>query len=251
MHVTIAISTRHRLSDLALLLNCLARQEVARDQSFEVLVVDNDPDGSARQTVASASPGACGRLRYVIEDVPGIAAARNRALDEALGDAIGFVDNDERPGITWLARLVECMAACGADLVLGPVVPTYDAGVAGWVVDTGVFERRRLQTGQAVGLPDMGAGNMILSLGWLNRQQPRLRFDPRLGLSGGEDILFFTWALESGCERRGVTKPRSMSAFRGTARRHDICAGAGTRSVIRAAGLPRSGTAGPARCGNS
>ena len=67
MHVTIAIPTRHRLPDLALLLDGPARQEGARDLSFEVLVVDNDPDGSARQTVATIRHGWVGAAREFVK----------------------------------------------------------------------------------------------------------------------------------------------------------------------------------------
>ncbi|MGA7204619.1 MAG: glycosyltransferase family 2 protein, partial [Specibacter sp.] len=45
-----------------------------------VLVVDNDPAGSAEAAVAEFGDA---MLRYVREAEPGISAARNRALDEA------------------------------------------------------------------------------------------------------------------------------------------------------------------------
>lgn len=200
MKVTVAIPTRKRLDDLRSLLEALRGQEHGPSLSFEVLVVDNDADGSAAGVVAAARTRGMSNITYVVEPLRGISAARNRALSLANGDAIAFIDDDEIPCPKWLACLVDAMAAFQGDIVLGPVLPVYPSGVSKWIVNSGVFERRRLQSGAKVGFRDLRSGNVLLSREWLNAQASPPTFDSRLGLTGGEDVLFFSQALEAGAQ---------------------------------------------------
>ena len=104
--VLVAVLTYRRPGDLADLLPLLAaqRRSVA-GRKVELLVVDNDPEGGAAGQVAAAA-ATWGGLAYAHEPRPGIAAARNRALDEAAEhDVLVFLDDDERPSPGWrLAR---------------------------------------------------------------------------------------------------------------------------------------------------
>ncbi len=82
------------------------RQALARP-AIRVLVIDNDPAGSGEAVVSALDSDA---VRYVHEPRPGIAAARNRALDEAASyDLLIFIDDDEWPNPTWLQSLLEVM----------------------------------------------------------------------------------------------------------------------------------------------
>ena len=76
-----------------------------------------------------SAPGyASDRVRFVHEPEPGIAAARNRALDESAGaDLLVFIDDDERPEPGWLESLVatwrhtaRCRGGRTGDLDLRP-----------------------------------------------------------------------------------------------------------------------------------
>ena len=91
--VVIAVATFRRPDCLARILPPLVEQAGQLGAAASVLVVDNDPDGGAAHYVLSiASP----TVRYVHEPRPGIAAARNRALDEsAAADVVVFIDDDE------------------------------------------------------------------------------------------------------------------------------------------------------------
>src|SRR5215213_9640016 len=81
--VVVAMATYRRPACLSRILPELVRQTSSYVGSASILVVDNDPDESARDAViAWADQG----VRYVHEPKPGIAAARNKALAEA-GDA--------------------------------------------------------------------------------------------------------------------------------------------------------------------
>jgi glycosyltransferase involved in cell wall biosynthesis len=180
--VTIAVLTFRRPGDLAALLPLLVEQageQTAAGSPTGVLVVDNDPGGSARAVAADAGPS----VRYVVEPSPGIAAARNRALDESAdADLLVFIDDDERPHPGWLAALL----ATGAALVAGTVVSSFPAELDAFVAAGDFFRRRRLPTGTPISLA--ATNNLLLDLGEVRRLG--LRFDPEFGLSGGEDTLF-------------------------------------------------------------
>ncbi|QGQ20151.1 glycosyltransferase [Cellulomonas sp. JZ18] len=149
-----------------------------------LLVVDNDPAGSARAWVEGLRDP---RVRYVHEPRPGIAAGRNRALDEcADADVLVFVDDDERPEPGWWEALTACHRATGATGVVGAVVSEFVAEPEPWVRAGRFFERRRLRTGTDV---DVAAtNNLLLDVAAVRRLG--VRFDERFGLSGGSDTLF-------------------------------------------------------------
>jgi len=79
----------------------LARRAIAslREQAVaEVLVVDNAPeDDATRALVRDRFPG----VRYVVEPTPGLDFARNRALREATGDVVAFLDDDAVAEESW------------------------------------------------------------------------------------------------------------------------------------------------------
>jgi succinoglycan biosynthesis protein ExoM len=181
--VLVAVLTYRRPDDLAAILPMLL-VEAGRVEGFavELLVVDNDPDAGAAQAVA-AVPG----VRYRHEPRPGIAAGRNRALDEGAGhDLLVFIDDDERPSTGWLAALLatfEAHPTCG---VVGPVVSDFAVPLDEWVSGGGFFNRRRMPTGSLVTVA--ATNNLLLDMSVVTAA--RLRFDERLGLAGGSDTLF-------------------------------------------------------------
>ena len=190
--VTVAVLTFRRPGDLADVLPQLLRQAAevsACGPPVEVLVVDNDPDGSGGPVVDAvrAGHGTVTLLRYVIESVPGIAAARNRALDEAAGsDTLVFIDDDERPHPAWLHMLLETRRRTGAVAVAGAVVSDFAVAPDAWVRAGDFFRRRRLPTGTLI---DVAATNNLL-LDVAAVRAAGVRFDPAFGLTGGSDTLF-------------------------------------------------------------
>ncbi|GAA3693052.1 hypothetical protein GCM10023081_33020 [Arthrobacter ginkgonis] len=187
--VVIAVLTYRRPQDIALALPRLVEQaakaETARPAS--VLVIDNDPEASARQTVQRIADLSGPEVRYVHEPRPGIAAARNRALREA-GDArlLVFIDDDEVPSENWLNHLLRLYRSTGAAAVVGPVISEFAADPSPWVSAGDFFRRRRLPTGTEV---DVAAtNNLLLDMQWIRNLE--LEFDERFGITGGSDTLF-------------------------------------------------------------
>lgn len=188
----IGIPTFRRPRDLARLLASLpgAINEALREgliSSAEVLVVDNDPDGSARSVVEAAplTP------RYVVEPRPGVVAVRNRILDESSPHRwLVFIDDDESPAAdAWLAELLRARAQNDAHAVSGPVRTVVEGELDSWIRAGGYFERAHrasLRTGDPI---DRAAtNNLLLDLAFVRSHQ--LRFDEAFGRSGGEDSMF-------------------------------------------------------------
>jgi glycosyltransferase involved in cell wall biosynthesis len=184
--VLVAVLTYQRPADLAAVLPMLDREagqvRAATGAVVELLVVDNDPQAGATDQVAEG-----GLARYVHEPRPGIAAARNKALDEAAGhDLLVFIDDDERPSQGWLTALLstfEANTSCG---VVGPVVSSFAVPLDPWVSAGGFFTRRRMPTGSPVTVA--ATNNLLLDVATV--LAAGIRFDERLGLAGGSDTLF-------------------------------------------------------------
>ncbi|WP_236266020.1 glycosyltransferase family 2 protein [Actinomyces sp. zg328] len=153
----------------------------------ELLIIDNDPAASARATAERLAAGPGGSaMRYIVEERPGVAAVRNRALDEAAGARLlVFIDDDEEALENWLSSLVGLWAREGAQAVAGHVLPAYDAEPEAWVREGGFFVRATWPTGTA--RPAAASNCLLLDLDFLRARG--LRFDERFGATGGEDTL--------------------------------------------------------------
>lgn len=191
--VDVAMATYHREGGLPELLPKLlaqgdtAMEALGIDFEFRVIVVDNDPAGSARSAVATVEDA---RIHYVVEPNPGVTNARNRALSEAADtDLLAFIDDDEIPHDDWLLRLLATRQEYGVDAVAGPVYPILEAEPETWVRASGSYDqphRAHLKTGDPI--TRAGTGNMLLDLRTVRRLG--VRFDERFGMSGGEDSVF-------------------------------------------------------------
>jgi GT2 family glycosyltransferase len=75
---------------------------------LEVLVIDNaPPDDSTRRLLQERVPDA----RYVVEEIEGLDFARNRALRQAAGEIVAFLDDDAVAGSGWGDALGRVFAA--------------------------------------------------------------------------------------------------------------------------------------------
>ncbi len=199
-HLTIAVLTYKRPKDIAEILPLLVRQGesvLGPDTSVDVAVIDNDPASGARSfviTFASTSDVAVG-IRYELEPLAGISAARNRALSTSeRSQLLVFIDDDERPSERWLTELLATYDRYRPSAVVGPVVSRFDVAPSYWVTAGGFFNRRRLPTGTVV---DVAATNNLL-LDMTAVRRLGLRFDPAFGITGGDDTMFTRELVASG-----------------------------------------------------
>ncbi len=180
----IAVLTYQRPEPLLTLIPELVREAVAAPVSTGILVIDNDPAGSAAELVGRfADQG----VRYVHEPRPGIAAARNRALSESVDEKLlVFIDDDEHPVDGWLGLLIDTYRQTTPTAVVGPVISEFDAEPEPWVQAGDFFRRRRLSTGTEVTVA--ATNNLLLDMTVI--RDWGLRFDEKFGISGGSDTLF-------------------------------------------------------------
>lgn len=83
-------------------------------ENIEVIVVD---DGSSDQTSRAADATRDPRVQLFRQDHNGAAAARNRGLEEALGDLIQFLDADDLLSSDKLEKQIEALREEQADAV--------------------------------------------------------------------------------------------------------------------------------------
>ena len=112
---TVVVATRDRPQELARCLTALTWQTLS---PLEVVVVDDgsaDPEGVravVAQTLRDANGGP--RMRVVVADGRGPAAARNRGARAAGGPVVCFTDDDCMPEPRWAELLAAACAGGGA-----------------------------------------------------------------------------------------------------------------------------------------
>lgn len=182
--VALTITTFKRLDGITALLRSVGELvDLAPGWNLDhIVVVDNDPAGSAEETIRTEFP----HVHYVCEPDPGIAAARNRAISEALalGAAwVTFVDDDQTVTPTWLFELTAEATRSGAEAIVGAVRFAHPPNTPDWFIGLGVFGDRLVDE------EDMGGyfstNNLLLRVSPYPVEPPL--FDLRFGLTGGSD----------------------------------------------------------------
>jgi succinoglycan biosynthesis protein ExoM len=194
-HVSVCICTFKRPELLRRLLDRLDSQQTDGLFTYSMVVADNDAAQSANQVVATFSATSRLPVTYCVEPQPNIALTRNRALQEAKGDLIAFIDDDEFPVADWLCSLLKALETYGADGVLGPVKPHFESDPPAWVKRGRFFERPNHATGYRMPWYESRTGNTLFQRGILKDVDPPFR--PQFA-TAGEDMDFFRRAIELG-----------------------------------------------------
>lgn len=179
---------------LSELLGTLKDQETMGLFTYSILVVDNDRQMSAKETVTLFKKTLPVEIDYVPEPLRGIPIARNRAVKESRGTYVAFVDDDEFATQSWLANLYHAAKDYGVMGVLGPVKPHFPVQPPRWVVKSGLFDRRSFKTGTKLDWHDTRTGNVLLNRA-IFADEKNL-FNPKIG--HGEDKDFFRRMIAQG-----------------------------------------------------
>lgn len=157
--------------------------------TVDVVVIDNDPEGSARELCERAREWLPFDLHYAIEKQRGIPQARNAALAVAMpfADFVVFTDDDVEPSAGWLAELLRVQTLYQADVVAGPNPPRFLEEPPSWIREGRFFDGQQQITGALV---DTAATHNVLVRCEVFQQMDRL-FDERFSLHGCEDTEFF------------------------------------------------------------
>ncbi len=210
---TVAVCTHDRA--VAALDTVASFEALDYDGDVEIVVVDNAPRDDALAVALKARPQRPGRpVRRVVEPVPGLSRARNRALAVAGGELIAFTDDDAVVEEHWLRALAQGFAraddiACVTGLTLPAELETR---AQEWYERYGGFNKGRgfqpvvLRAGELGGqhalypFPSFGAGvNMAFRADVLRGMggfEPAL--GPGQGSGGGDDTAMFAEILIGG-----------------------------------------------------
>jgi glycosyltransferase involved in cell wall biosynthesis len=177
--------------------------------TFNIVVVDNDADRSGEAAVRAVAREFPVAIHYDCEPERSISLARNRAIRNATGDLVAFIDDDELPPTDWLEALYRTFTTAACEGVLGPVLPVYPDAAPAWLRKANVFSRRRHATGTRIGEGDGRTGNVLLKRSLFTEGQ--CWFDPAFGRTGGEDSDFFHRQFQRGgvflwCDEAVVTE---------------------------------------------
>lgn len=130
--------------------------------TYSLLVVDNDHEQSAKEMVTSHRQHSEIPIEYYCEPVKNIALARNKAVQNAKGDFVAFIDDDEVPDDDWLLNLLKACNRYNADGILGPVKPKFESRPPTWVIKAKLFERPSYETGTVLHWQNTRTGNVLL-----------------------------------------------------------------------------------------
>ena len=160
--IAVCIPTFRRTHMLQLLLRNLAVQITDGLFEISVVVVDNDADGSARETVEQLKKELGLDLVHDVELERTIPAVRNHALRLARGNYIGIIDDDEFPPTEWLLTLYRAIRTFAVDGALGPVHPFFETQPPAWLVRSRLCERPVYHTGTLLQWNQTRTGNVLL-----------------------------------------------------------------------------------------
>ena len=131
VQATVAICTRNRARTLTRALTALCEQRGVAAATWEVLVVDNASTDSTQQVIDAFRNRL--PIRTHIESSLGLSNARNRAVAEARGDYLLWIDDDAVPDTDWLSSYLAAFDRWPDAVVLGgPSDVAFDAPLPGW-----------------------------------------------------------------------------------------------------------------------
>jgi len=185
-HISVCICTYKRPELLRRLLEDLQHQDTGDLFTYSIVVVENG-DSEGAEAVVSEFAGSGTSIVYCREPRQNIALARNKAMANAAGDFIAFIDDDEFPTKHWLLTMLQCCQKFEAAGVLGPVFSHFDKNAPKWVVKGGLFDRPRHPTGMRLNSAQTRTGNVLMKKEILAGEvQP---FDPEF-LAASDQVFF-------------------------------------------------------------
>src|SRR5437879_2825163 len=193
-HISVCVCTYRRRYLLRRLLEGLGYQDTNGLFTYSIVVTDNDSLQSARDVVLDFAAASPIPIRYCVEPRQNIALARNKAVENADGDFIAFIDDDEFPTKCWLLTLFIACNEYGVDGVLGPVKPHFDDAPPKWVVNGRFYERPTYDTGFVIDWRKGRTGNVLLKRRLFADEAKPFRSEFRTG----EDQDFFRRMIEKG-----------------------------------------------------
>jgi glycosyltransferase involved in cell wall biosynthesis len=133
MKVTVAICTHNRAMDTKEAIESVLIQNFAKKE-IEIIVIDNRSTDNTAQVVNGLQERHGPRVRYILEDKLGLSVARNRAIREANGEFILFLDDDAIASSHWVQHIVDVFERDKAiGCVGGKIDPIWETEEPDWI----------------------------------------------------------------------------------------------------------------------
>lgn len=175
---------------------------------WEFLIIDNGSRDATPALLASHTWPAGWDVRVVREEKLGLSNARNRAIAEARGEYIIFLDDDETADPDWLCAYERLIRATGADAFGGRIRVLFEEDFRPpWLSDELLGFLGELNRADAiVPLTDRGTSFYGGNFGFRRVLAGQVGgFDAMLGRkggdnTGGEEVDFYRRLLAAGCK---------------------------------------------------
>lgn len=192
LSISIIIPTFQRPSGLLVAARSVFKQTMLDKTNCTLIIVDNDPAASASASIETLRAEAPANLRFIAEHepAPGVANARNRAMDRVETDLIAFLDDDQSAqSEDWLEKLYALHAELKPAVVFGPLITVLPDDITRHREYFSRFFGRADKSRRGFINHYHGGCNTLIEVSSLPTQRPI--FDPDTNDTGGEDDLLF------------------------------------------------------------
>jgi glycosyltransferase involved in cell wall biosynthesis len=182
--ITVVIPTCNRSATLAETLGSLRDVRCPEATEYEILVVDNNSTDGTPEVVHQYTHILAPRLRSVSEPRQGLSHARNRALQEARGQIVSFLDDDVIVDPDWLSAVAAAFEEHSAAVVGGRSYLIFRSERPAWLPEHYEFYLSRLDYGNQV---IVGTDRDLYGLNFSVRKDMAMQvggFNPSLGRCG-------------------------------------------------------------------
>jgi glycosyltransferase involved in cell wall biosynthesis len=204
--ISVVVPTFDRPDGLLAAVRSLFQQTYAAE-GFRLIIVDNTPTATASDALAQLIKECPESIDLIAlhEPAPGVANARNAAMQEVDTDLVAFLDDDQAAPQNWLHSILENYRAFPAAVTFGPVQTVLPEGQRRHQAYFEHFFAREPGLTSGYTSESFGCGNTLIDFAQIPGGAPW--FDAKMNESGGEDdILFgrvrkakarFAWAAEA------------------------------------------------------
>jgi glycosyltransferase involved in cell wall biosynthesis len=129
----VAIPTHNRARTLVETLKSVGELALGEGIEAKCIVVDNNSSDDTAAVVDNFAASAPFKVHRVFESRAGSSFARNRAVDEADGDFIFFIDDDAIADPQWAAEMMRAIERRSLDAACGMVLPQWTVKPPPWL----------------------------------------------------------------------------------------------------------------------
>ena len=203
--IAVAICTYKRNDGLRTLLRALTvcADRVRDRAAVGVVIVDDTEEGLARPVADEFADAFELGVEFLISGKQNISIARNKALEAALrtSDWIAMTDDDCEPVPEWLDAFLTVQERTGADTVTGAMIRRVPPGSPRWLTEEPFLHVGITHVDDCAEVDAAFTNCSMIRSRWL-REHPHIRFQPSLGVVGGEDMVFYRGAQAEGLRIR-------------------------------------------------